>query len=57
MIDIRGGETRRYLPKDAWEKLTPAQRRATDATKRAGSRQGEPFVPNVQAAREARTST
>lgn len=51
---IRDGETARYLPKDAWAELTPAQRRATDAKKRAGSREGEQFVPNTAAAKEAR---
>ncbi|MDP9365948.1 MAG: hypothetical protein M3Q10_17305 [Chloroflexota bacterium] len=51
---IRGDESARYLPKEAWEDLTPAERRATDAKKRAGSREGEQFVPNMAAAREAR---
>ncbi len=34
--------------------MTPAERRATDAKKRAGSRDGEQFVANTAAAREAR---
>ena len=51
---IRGDETARYLPKEAWENLTPAERRATDAKKRAGTREGEQFVANTAAAQEAR---
>lgn len=53
---IRDKETGRYLPRDAWENLTPAQRRATDEKKRAGSRKGKQHVPNTKAAREARKS-
>ena len=51
---IRGEETARYLPKEAWERLTPAQQRATDAKKREGSRHGEQFVANTDRAREVR---
>ena len=54
---IRDGETRGNLPKDAWKKLTPVQYRVSDATKRAGSHQREQFVPNAEAAPEARRST
>ena len=54
---VRGEETARYLPKGTWEELTPAQRHATDARKRAGSRVGGQFVPNTAAAREARKAT
>ena len=45
-----GDETARYLPKAAWEKLTPAERRATDAKKRGG---GEQHVANTPAGKEA----
>lgn len=51
---VRGEETSRYLPKEAWEKLSPAERKAADAKKRAGSRQGEQFIPNTKAAKKAR---
>jgi uncharacterized protein DUF6321/uncharacterized protein DUF5872 len=54
---IRDGETRRYLPREAWDKLTPAQRKATDAKKRAGSKRGKQFVANTEAAAKARKST
>ena len=47
-------ETARYLPKKAWEKLSPAEKKATDAKKRAGSRTGEQFVANTAAAKRAR---
>ena len=50
----RGSYTRRYLPAAAWGKLTPAQRAATNRKKIQGSRQGEQFVDNTNAARAAR---
>lgn len=40
----------RYLPASAWRSLTPAQRRATRAKKRAGRNQ---WVPNAPAAKRA----
>ncbi len=50
----RGGTTARYLPKDAWEKLTPAQQKATDEKKKTTSRSGQQFVANTAAAKKAR---
>ena len=50
----RKGGTARYLPDAAWRKLTPAQRRATNAKKKRGSRSGKQFVRNTKAARVAR---
>lgn len=44
-------ETRRYLPADAWAKLTPSQAKATDDKKRSASSQ---FVPNTKKAASAR---
>lgn len=44
----------RYLPKDAWEKLSPEERDATRAKKRDADRRGEQFVPNTAAAKRAR---
>ena len=54
--DREGGMTR-YLPAEAWDKLTPAQKKATNAKKRAGSKQGEQFVANTAAAKQARKSS
>lgn len=54
---IRKGGTRRYLPAKAWGKLTPAQRRATNKKKIQGSRAGRQFVPNTEAAADARRSS
>lgn len=51
---VRDGETRRYLPDEAWAKLTPSEREATDAKKRTASRRGKQFVPNTKAAKRAR---
>ncbi len=50
----RGDEMARYLPQEAWEELTPEQRRATNAKKVEGSKHGDQFVPNTGPAREAR---
>lgn len=48
------GSMRRYLPEKAWIKLTPNQRAATNRKKAAGSKAGRQFVPNTQAAKDAR---
>ena len=45
-----GQQTARYLPKDAWERLPPAERAATNEAKREGDTQ---FVPNTPAAKQA----
>ncbi|MGC4892397.1 hypothetical protein [Micromonospora sp. DT31] len=50
----RAGETRRYLPKQAWEELSDKERQATDARKRRGSRSGRQYVPNTGPAKRAR---
>ncbi|MDO7885010.1 hypothetical protein [Hymenobacter cheonanensis] len=44
----------RYLPAKAWEELTPAERKATNAKKQAGSKAGEHVVANTAAAKRAR---
>ena len=50
----QGEETARYLPKKAWEELTPEEAAETDAVKRKGSRTGKQNVPNTPAAKQAR---
>jgi hypothetical protein len=50
----RGKTTARYLPKVAWEKLTPDQRRATDDKKKKGSRTGQQNTANTAPAKRAR---
>ena len=50
----RGKTTARYLPKEAWEKLTPAQRRATDDKKKKGSLTGQQNIANTEPAKRAR---
>lgn len=47
----RGNVMRRYLPAAAWKRMTPAQRRATNAKKIAGSKRGKQFVANTSKAR------
>ena len=49
-----GDETARYLPKEAWENLSPEEREATERKKREGSRKGERYVENTETAKEAR---
>ena len=49
----RGDETKRYLPKAAWEKLTPKERKETDAKKRSASKQN---VANTDATKEAKNA-
>lgn len=43
----------RYLPKKAWDKLSPAERRATNRKKRDASKRGRQFVNNTRKARRA----
>ena len=50
---IRDGGTTRYLPKKAWSKLSDAQKKATNAKKKKGSKLGKQFVANTQAAADA----
>lgn len=47
------GSVERYLPKEAWDKLSPAQKAATNRKKIEASKDGEQFVPNTDAAAEA----
>lgn len=49
----RPGGMRRYLPAKAWARLSPAQRAATNRKKVIGSRRGEQFVSNTDAAAAA----
>ncbi|BCL15425.1 DUF5872 domain-containing protein [Micromonospora sagamiensis] len=48
------GETSRYLPKRAWERLSAEERRATDTRKRKASRSGQQHVGNTGPASRAR---
>lgn len=50
---IRRGGSVRYLPRDAWDMLTPAQKAATNRKKREGSLTGSQFVANTRAAAKA----
>ena len=53
-VAIRDGETARYLPREAREKMSPEERRETDRRKREASKKGEQYVPNTEDAKEAR---
>ncbi len=52
----RGKTTARYLPEKAWDKLSSAEKTATDKKKKAGSRAGKQFVANTEPAKKARKS-
>ena len=47
---------KRYLPKKAWEDLTPAEKKATNAAKAKGNKKGKQFVaqPKKIAAKAAK---
>ena len=47
---IAGDETSRYLPDEAWKKLSPAEKKATDKAKKTASKQGKQYVPNTKKA-------
>lgn len=49
----RGKAMTRYLPDKAWDKLTPAQKRATNAKKLKASAKGKQFVKNTKKAAKA----
>ena len=49
----KGGASRRYLPKEAWDELSEDEKKATDAEKAKGSARGEQFVANTDAAKAA----
>ena len=51
----KGGASKRYLPKEAWERLSDEEITETNAAKAEGSARGEQFVPNPEPAAEART--
>lgn len=50
----REGGTTRYLPEEAWDKLSPAEKKATNAKKQAGSKAGKQVVANTEKAKTAR---
>jgi hypothetical protein len=48
------GETKRYLPKKAWEKMSDEEKRETERKKREGSKEGQQHVANTDEAKQAR---
>src|SRR5215203_558550 len=48
------GETKRYLPKQAWENMSEEEKEETERKKREGSKQGQQYVSNTDGARQAR---
>jgi hypothetical protein len=50
----RKGGTTRYLPEQAWSKLSEGEKAATDRKKVEGSRRGRQHVANTTRAKRAR---
>jgi hypothetical protein len=50
----RDGETKRYLPKKAWENMSEEEKEETERKKREGSKQGQQYVANTDEAKQAR---
>jgi hypothetical protein len=50
------GETKRYLPKKAWENMSEEEKEETERKKREGSKQGQQYVSNTDEAKKARKS-
>ena len=49
-----GGETKRYLPKKAWENMSEEEKKETEQKKREGSKKGQHYVSNTEEAKKAR---
>jgi hypothetical protein len=48
------GETKRYLPKKAWENMSEEEKEETERKKREGSKKGQQHVSNTDEAKQAR---
>ncbi len=48
------GSTKRYLPKEAWDRMSEQEKEETERKKREGSLDGKQYVPNTEAAQSAR---
>ena len=51
--DRKGGTTR-YLPKEAWDKLSEKEKKETNVKKQTGSKEGKQNVPNTEKAKKAK---
>jgi hypothetical protein len=48
------GETKRYLPRKAWENMSEEEKEEAEHKKREGSKKGQQYVPNTEEAKQAR---
>jgi hypothetical protein len=48
------GETKRYLPKKAWENMSEEEKEETERSKREGSKKGRQYVSNTDEAKQSR---
>lgn len=51
------GTTKRYLPEKAWDLLSDGEKREAERKKQQGSKEGEQYIENTLAAKEARRAT
>ncbi len=50
------GETKRYLPKAAWESMSEEEKEEAENKKREGSKKGQQYVTNTDEAKKARNN-
>jgi len=48
--EVKSDGNKRYLPKEAWSKLTPGEKSATNAAKAKGNKAGKQFVKQPKSA-------
>ena len=49
----QGDKTKRYLPKEVWDKLTDEEKQEAEKTKVKGSKNGEQHIPYTKAVKKA----
>ena len=50
--EVQSKGKKRYLPKAAWDALTPGEKAATNAAKAKGNKSGKQFVSQPKSAKE-----
>jgi hypothetical protein len=50
--EVKSKGKKRYLPKAAWDALSPGEKASTNKAKAEGNKRGKQFVPQPKSARE-----
>jgi len=50
--EVKANGKKRYLPKAAWDALSPGEKAATNKAKAKGNRKGKQFVPQPKSAKQ-----